>query len=58
MLRQKSVPFFMSTVTFLGHRVSAAGVQPDPAKIDALKRWPLPLRSRKDVQLFLGLAFY
>ena len=57
-VKAKKCSFFMSTVTFLGHRVSAAGVQPDPAKIDALKDWPLPLRTRKDVQSFLGLASY
>ena len=57
-VKAKKCSFFMSTITFLGHRVSAAGVQPNPAKIKALKEWPLPLLTRKDVQKFLGLASY
>ena len=57
-VKAKKCSFFMSTVTFLGHRVSAAGIQPDPLKIEALKRWPLPLLTRRDVQSFYGLASY
>ncbi|CDJ30653.1 uncharacterized protein EMH_0006960 [Eimeria mitis] len=48
----------MQTISFLGFRVFAAGVQPDPAKIEAIQRWPLPLYTRTDVQKFLGLASY
>ncbi|CDJ36344.1 uncharacterized protein EMH_0079970 [Eimeria mitis] len=33
-------------------------VEPDPAKIEAIQRWPLPLYTRTDVQKFLGLASY
>ena len=57
-VKAKKCSFFMATVNFLGYRVSAAGVQPDPAKIEAIRAWPLPLRTRKDVQKFLGLASY
>ena len=55
--KEEKCSFFMSTATFLRHLVSAAGVQPDPAKID-VKRLAAFLRMRKDVQKFLGLAFY
>ena len=48
----------MRTVKFLGFRVSAAGVRPDQAKKEAISTWPLPLRTRKDVHKFLGLARY
>ena len=57
-VKAQKCSFFMRTVKFLGFRVSAAGVQPDQAKIEAISRWPLPLRTRKDVQKFLGLASY
>ncbi|CDJ35655.1 uncharacterized protein EMH_0028280 [Eimeria mitis] len=50
--------FFMQTISFLGFHVSAAGVEPDPAKIEAIQRWPLPLYTRTDVQKFVGLASY
>ena len=57
-VKAQKCSFFMQTISFLGFRVSAAGVQPDPAKIEAIQRWPLPLYTRTDVQKFLGLASY
>ncbi|CDJ29330.1 Retrotransposon nucleocapsid protein, related [Eimeria mitis] len=35
-----------------------SGVEPDPAKIEAIQRWPLPLYTRTDVQKFVRLASY
>ncbi|CDJ34573.1 OSJNBa0042D13.18 protein, related [Eimeria mitis] len=49
---------FMQKISFLGYRVSAAGVEPDQAKIEAIGIWPLPLYTRTKVQKFLGLASY
>ena len=43
---------------FLGYRVSASGVQPDPDKIEAIRSWQLPSGARPEVQKFLGLASY
>ena len=42
-------------VAFLGHVFSQLGVQPDPAKIAAVRDIPR-LQSIKDVRSFLGLA--
>ena len=42
---------------FLGHIVSADGVQTDPQKTERVSTWPTPL-SQKEVQQFLGLANY
>ena len=44
-------------VSFLGHIVSASGIMPDPAKIDAVNNITSP-RNIKDIRSFLGLAGY
>ena len=41
----------------MGHIVSKNGVQPDPSKIVAVKKWETP-KNITDVQSFLGLAGY
>ena len=41
----------------LGHIVSAAGLEPDPAKIDAIRDLPAPTTT-KQLQSFLGLCNY
>ncbi|KAD4180417.1 hypothetical protein E3N88_29008 [Mikania micrantha] len=47
--------FWLSQVAFLGHIVSAEGIMMDPAKIEAITKWPTPT-SATEVQSFLGLA--
>ncbi len=44
-------------VPFLGHIVSREGVGVDPAKTEAVEKWPTPVNV-KDVRAFLGLASY
>nr|GFA44518.1 putative reverse transcriptase domain-containing protein [Tanacetum cinerariifolium] len=34
--------FWLSSVAFLGHIVSAEGITMDPAKVDAITKWPRP----------------
>jgi hypothetical protein len=46
--------FGQSTVEFLGHSVSAAGVSPLPEWVAALRAFPRPVTVR-DLQAFLGL---
>ena len=41
----------------MGHVVNEAGIQVDPAKIDAIKRWEAP-KTPTEVRQFLGLAGY
>ena len=48
---------FQRRVHFLGHVVSAAGVEPDPAKVEAVKNWPRP-SSLTETRAFVGLASY
>ena len=42
----------------IGHIVSQEGIQTDPAKIEAVTKYPVP-KNVKEVRAFLGLtAFY
>ena len=56
-LKPKKCFFGQKNVKFLGHVISPEGVQPDPAKIEAIKEYPVPCKV-KDVRAFLGLANY
>nr|GEU47152.1 putative reverse transcriptase domain-containing protein [Tanacetum cinerariifolium] len=49
--------FWLSSVAFLGHIVSAEGITMDPAKVEAITKWPRPTSVTK-VRSFLGLAGY
>jgi Reverse transcriptase (RNA-dependent DNA polymerase) len=42
------------SIDFLGHRITAAGIQPLPHRVTAISTFPLP-RTVKDLQAFLGL---
>jgi hypothetical protein len=52
--RSKCV-FGVSSVTYLGHIISEAGVAMDPAKVQAIHDWLVP-RSVRTIHGFLGLA--
>ncbi|KAM0061895.1 putative nucleotidyltransferase, Ribonuclease H [Helianthus debilis subsp. tardiflorus] len=63
-LRQKKLyakfskcEFWLYQVAFLGHVVSAEGISMDPAKVEAITKWPTPT-SVTEVRSFLGLAGY
>ena len=49
--------FWLSEVVFLGHVVSAKGIQVDPKKIEAVMEWKQP-KNVAEVRSFLGLAGY
>ena len=49
-LRQKKLyakfskcEFWLEQVAFLGHVVSAEGIMMDPAKVEAITKWPRPM---------------
>jgi len=46
-----------TSVSFLGHVVSAQGIATDPKKIETVIQWPVPT-SVKEVKSFLGLTSY
>ena len=48
---------FRTRVQFLGHVVSADGVEPISEKLDAVRNWPVP-HCIRDVRAFYGLASY
>lgn len=49
--------FAQSELIFVGHKVSAAGIAPDPEKIRAVREMPIP-QNVADVRRFLGMATY
>jgi len=55
--KRSKCEFGATTVSYLGHTISAAGVAMDPAKVQAVSDWPTP-KSARAVRGFLGLAGY
>ena len=53
----KKTKLFCTEIQFLGHRISAKGIEPDEGKSDRIKNWPTP-KSASDVRSFLGLVRY
>ena len=56
-LNPKKTKLFCSEIRFLGHRVSAKGVEADEGKADRITNWPVP-SCAKHVRSFLGLVRY
>ena len=56
-LKGSKCEFFRTSVKYLGHVVSANGVETDPEKIAVLKNWPVP-KSVKELRSFLGFSGY
>lgn len=49
--------FLHKEIAFLGHVVTPEGVKPNPDKIKAVKKFPLP-KTQKQIKSFLGLLGY
>ena len=56
-LNPKKTKLFCSEIRFLGHRISAKGVEADESKTDRVTNWPTPTCA-KHVRAFLGLVHY
>ena len=54
MLNEKC-EFSKDSIRFLGHVIDSSGIHPDPAKLDAIKRFPPPTNIT-ELQRFLGMA--
>ena len=53
----KKCHFLRPEVKFLGHIISKSGIRPDPAKVEAMRRFPRPNTARK-IRAFLGAVGY
>jgi len=56
-LKHSKCSFGASSVTYLGHVISADGVAMDADKVAVVTEWPVP-RSTRGLRCFLGLAGY
>jgi hypothetical protein len=49
--------FLCKEVAFLGHVITPDGIKPNPSKIEAVQKYPLP-KTTKEIKAFLGLVGY
>lgn len=49
--------FMRKEIEYLGHVVTDQGILPNPAKIEAIKSWPIP-KNPNEISSFLGLLGY
>lgn len=49
--------FFKKNVEFLGHVITPGGIKPNPNKIKAVQKYPIP-KTAKEIKSFLGLVGY
>ena len=55
--KKSKCTFATSRVEYLGHFIDKNGISTDPAKIQAVREWPVPV-NLKQLRGFLGLANY
>ena len=56
-LKRNKCAFLLSAVEYLGHKISAKGLQPTDDKIQAIRRAPAPA-DVSQLKSFLGLVNY
>jgi len=53
----KKCHFYLLEMDFLGHHISARGIEANNSKVDKILNWPVP-RNTTDMRSFLGLVRY
>jgi hypothetical protein len=53
----KKCQFYLLELDFLGHHISARGIEANTSKVNKILDWPVP-RNTTDVRSFLGLVRY
>jgi len=56
-LQPDKCEFLRKEFTYLGHKLSAHGLRPDPEKISAVMKFPTPINTR-EIKQYLGLCSY
>ena len=56
-IKPSKCALFHKEVLYRGQRISREGIATDPAKVNAVKKWPVPT-TVQELQRFLGLAGY
>ena len=56
-LKREKCAFFLPSVDFLGHRITASGIQPSPDKVKAVQEAPTP-QDVSQLKSFIGLVNY
>jgi len=56
-LQPDKCEFLRKEVTFLGHRISEHGVEPNACKVESVKNFPTP-KTVKQLKSFLSLVGY
>ena len=54
-LKPSKCEFLRTKISYLGHIVSKDGIETHPKKVEAIKKWPIPV-SVTDVRSFLGFT--
>ena len=55
--KKEKCELFVTSVSFLGHRISSEGISMESSKVQAIMEWPVP-RNVNEIQQFLGLSGY
>src|SRR5882762_4244482 len=56
-LNPNKCAFFCLEIDFLGHHISARGIEPNSSKVERILNWPVP-QNATDVRSYLGLVRY